>query len=180
MRRRHVHLAFAAAALACAAMAGATAWQLWRARAVNAAIATADTTTLDAATLPEARFARALTASRKGRYDEALKLHKALIQVAPAGLRPAALYNLGNLHLHEALKNGPDRLQQSLPLVELAKQSYRDALRIDPDDWDARYNLDRALWLAPEVEEPPAEESHSSVPSERTISTSRAERKELP
>jgi hypothetical protein len=30
-------------------------------------------------------------------------------------------------------------------LVELAKQRYRDLLRAEPQDWDARYNLERAL-----------------------------------
>lgn len=180
MKRRHVHATFAAATLACAVLAAWQGWRWQRAERVNAAIATASTTALAGVMLPEARFAQALAVGRQGRYDESLKLHKALIQDAAPALRAAALYNLGNLHLREALKSGPEPSQQALPLIELAKQSYRDALRITPDDWNARYNLDRALWLAPEVEEPPAEESRSAVPSERTISTSRAERKELP
>ncbi len=39
---------------------------------------------------------------------------------------------------------------RGLPMVELAKQRYRDLLRDTPGDWDARYNLERALRLAPE------------------------------
>ena len=42
---------------------------------------------------------------------------------------------------------------QAQALVELAKQRYRDLLRADPGDWDARYNLERALWLAPEAQD---------------------------
>ena len=36
------------------------------------------------------------------------------------------------------------------PLLELAKATYREALRLDPGRWDARYNLERALRAAPE------------------------------
>ena len=64
-----------------------------------------------------------------------------------------ALYDLGNLHLHQAIQAGMADSTQSLPLTELAKQSYRDLLRQDPNDWDARYNLERALRLAPEDED---------------------------
>ncbi len=180
MKRRHVHAAFAFAAALCASAAALQGWQWRRGERINAAIDAARGEVLADTALPEARFARALLLGQQGRYDESLKLHKAFLQDAPPGLRQAALYNLGNLHLREALKSGAEPAQQALPLVELAKQGYRDALRADPTDWNARYNLDRALWLAPDVEEPPAEESRSAVPSERTISTSRAERKELP
>jgi mxaK protein len=81
-------------------------------------------------------------------YDGALAAYKAIIQSDREDLRRIALYDLGNLHLHHALKVEDE--SQALPLIELAKQSYRDLLRKDPTDWDARYNLERALRLAPE------------------------------
>jgi len=49
------------------------------------------------------------------------------------------------------------------PLVELAKQRYRDLLRAEPQDWDARYNLERALRVAPEEQESAAEENNQPV-----------------
>ena len=64
---------------------------------------------------------------------------------------------------------------QLLPLVELAKQSYRDLLRETPGDWDARYNLERALYLAPESEEDAAADE-PPAPQEHAISTVRAKR----
>jgi mxaK protein len=128
----------------------------------------------------EARFAHALALARAGRYDAALTAYKAVVQRERGPLRPAAFYNLGNLHLREALKNGPARAAESLPLVELAKQALRDALRADPADWDARYNLERALWLAPELDEQDLVENEAPVQRERTITTAPAIRSDLP
>jgi mxaK protein len=106
-----------------------------------------------------------------------VQIYKTLIQGDRTDLQRAALYNLGNLHLREALKSGPDEAARSLPLIELAKQSYRDLLRVDPTDWDARYNLERALWLAPEIEQADAPEPPE--PPERATSTAPG-RTELP
>ena len=38
----------------------------------------------------------------------------------------------------------------AVPLVELAKQYYRQVLAEEPAHQEARYNLERALWLQPE------------------------------
>ena len=101
---------------------------------------------------PEARLLWASDQARRGNADAALKEYKALAQEGRKDLAVAALFNAGNLQLRQALKDGPAAVGRSLPLVELAKQSYRSALRIAPQSWDARYNLERALWLAPEIE----------------------------
>ena len=78
------------------------------------------------------------------------------------------------------MKNGPDRVAGALPLVELAKQSYRDVLRDNPADWDAKYNLERALWLAPEVDEALAEDSNPSEWERRVILPAQRFKVELP
>jgi mxaK protein len=130
--------------------------------------------------LPEARFAQALALGAAGQYEPALRAHKALVQAERGALREAALYNLGNLHLREALKAGPTAADVAMPLVELAKQSYRDALRADPADWDARYNLERALQLAPEVDEEAEDDSEPEPDKELTITTAPAGRSDLP
>ena len=159
MTRRRAHLLFGVAALGFGLLAAYQGWRLEHAERVNEAIASASTTGLDAA-VPEARFAQANVLSRAGNFEEAAKAYKALIQGDRADLKLAALFNLGNLHLREALRNGADDVVNSLPLVELAKQNYRDLLRDDPADWDARYNLERALWLAPEVDDPAGEDNN--------------------
>ena len=166
MKRRTIHVAFAVAAVGLGLVAAYQGLRLHRAGRINDAIASA--ASIDA-NVPEARFARALALAESGDAGAALEIYKALIRSGRAELERAALYNLGNLHLREAMKSGPDEAARSLPLIELAKQSYRDLLRIDPGDWDARYNLERALQLAPEVEEAAANEPPE--PPQRAFST---------
>jgi len=178
MRRRVAHGLFGAAALAFAALAALHGWRLHRAEQVNASIAAAGAATVDAA-VPEAQFASALRLAAAGDNERALKLYKALAQGDRADLRQAALYNLGNLHLREALKNGARDVVRSLPLIELAKQSYRDLLRDAPGDWDARYNLERALWLAPEEEER-LPQANNDPAKERAVTTMQVHGGDLP
>jgi mxaK protein len=168
MRRHTFHSAFGAAAIGFALIATYQGVSWHQANRVNEAIASASVSRLDDG-VAEAQFARALALSESGDTGAALQVYKALIQGDRADLKRAALYNAGNLHLREAMKSGPDEEARSLPLLELAKQSYRDLLRIDPTDWDARYNLERALWLAPEVDEAAANEPPE--PPQRAITT---------
>jgi len=172
VRRRYVHLAFAVAAMGCAAVVGYQALSLGRARHINAAIASASVRSLDKS-VPEAQFARAIVLDSTGDYEGAMLAYKAVAQAGRPDLRQLALYNLGNLHMRAALKGNPLDTEQVLPLVELAKQSYRDLLREWPGDWDARYNLERALYLAPEGVEDLADDG-PPTPKELSISTNRA------
>jgi len=172
MRRRYVHLAFALAAVGCAAAVGYQARSLAGAQRINAAIASASVRTLDKS-VAEAQLARAIVLDKAGDYEGSMLAYKAVVQGSRPDLRHLALYNLGNLHMRAALKENSVDTEQVLPLVELAKQSYRDLLREWPGDWDARYNLERALYLAPEGSEDLADDEPPS-PKERSISTNRA------
>jgi mxaK protein len=185
MRRRTVHLAFGAAVLVCAGLATYQGLRLREASRTNEAVtrairspASADAQSLGA--LPEAQFAQAIVLTRQGKYDAALERYKAVSRGSRADLATDALYNAGNLNFREALKkDGPDSAVRILPLIELAKQSYRTVLRRDPQRWDARYNLERALWMAPELDE----SLSFSVPrntEERVMSTLRSTRGDLP
>ena len=91
-----------------------------------------------------------------------------------------AFYDLGNLHLRQAIQAGLADEAQSLPLTELAKQGYRDLLRRDPTDWDARYNLERALRLAPEDDDDADEDTGPPDPREHERSTIADPRMDLP
>ncbi len=161
MKRRQIHALFGAATVVFGMLAGYHAVQLQRAQRVNEAIAGASTATIESS-LPEAAFARAAALAKAGDEEAAVKSYKLLIQSDRTDLRRAALYNLGNLYMRQAFKGGADKALELLPLIELSKQSYRDLLREDPGDWDARYNLERALWLAPEVAEDSPEENRPS------------------
>ncbi len=67
--------------------------------------------------------------------------------------RAQALYALGNAHMRQALglfKTVPYR--KVAPILSLAKAEYRQAIQIDPDDWDARYNYTLAASLVRDTE----------------------------
>ena len=95
------------------------------------------------------RFAAAYAAQRDGRFQEARVIYAKLEHSDEEQLRAAAFYNTGNSYLQQvATINRETDEDLALPLIELAKGSYRDALRIAPEHWGARYNLERALqWL---------------------------------
>jgi mxaK protein len=65
-------------------------------------------------------------------------------------VRTAAFFNRANIHLKQALAMQKED-RKHLPLVELAKQDYRSALLLNPYHWDARYNLEIALNIVPEL-----------------------------
>ena len=174
MKRRYVHLLFGFSALAFALVAGYQARRLEQAERVNEAIARANVGGLEGK-LPEALFARALILSKPAdaqtsQHEQAVEIYKELIQGSRAEWRQAALYNLGNLYMQEVSRSGPENAMNALPWVELAKQSYRDLLRENPVDWDARYNLERALWLAPESAEGGVEDN-GPAPWQRRLIT---------
>jgi mxaK protein len=178
VRRACVHLAFGLAAVGFGLLT-ASEWLLLRhAGRVNTAIA-GSTAASAADSSPEARLAHAVALSRVD-YDGALATYKAVIRASRADLRQVALYDLGNLHLRQALKSGLHDEAQLLPLTELAKQSYRELLRQDPADWDARYNLERALRVAPEEDEDAGEDTGPADPKEHQRSTIADPRMELP
>jgi mxaK protein len=151
MTRNRVHMLFGTVAVVFGIAAAWQAYRLDRTNTVNEAIAAAANPAALESALPEARFARAVMLAKAGVVDDAAKTYKLLIQENRTDLKRAALYNLGNLHMREAAKFTGS--SSALPFVELAKQNYRDLLREDSEDWDARYNLERALWLSPELDQ---------------------------
>lgn len=108
------------------------------------------------------RLAQATALSRAGAFDDAFKVYSGLLEPGQSdSVSRHAQYNLGNMYLRQALAGG--NRADAGPLVELAKQRYRDLLRAEPQDWDARYNLERALRAAPEEQESTAEENNQPV-----------------
>lgn len=147
--------------------------RLWHAQQLHDAVRSAAThsgpTPLEAH--PSLLFARAHGAAQGGRTQEALALY--LAAAREPRLAAAAHYNSANLHLREALALALEgKLAANPQSVELAKARFRQALRQDPALAPARYNLERALWLAPEL---PDEEAPAPPPlqSERAVTTMR-------
>lgn len=102
---------------------------------------------------PEIRLARAVFLVRKKRYDDALAVLNLILEQGDSRLRTQSRYNLGNLYLDQAMAEvDAGRPNQALPLLTLAKQAYRQALALDSQFWDAKYNLELAMRLLPEFD----------------------------
>ena len=177
MRRRTVHAAFALSALAAA---GALGWQLLaleRARDVNRSLAAvldapaagADEAPVPPDEAPRVRLARASAFAARGDVEAAERLFTSLAREhAGTPLGDAARLGLANRYLREGMREELDP-RRAAPLLELAKQRYRDLLRERPGDWDARYNLERALRLAPENEDAAGEDADDPVKSVNVV-----------
>jgi mxaK protein len=168
-----------AAFLALAALAGLDLYRLaaiarWNERipAIEAAAAHApDALAPDAPT--EARFALARAVAQQGEVTRAVALYREVARARP-DLAGAALFDAANALLREADRIAADSdAVRARPLLELAKATYREALRHDSGRWDARYNLERALRAAPEDA---ADDAALPLPgqSERAVTTMRA------
>jgi mxaK protein len=157
-------------ALALAALLEARQWR--NARAANADIAellAGHDLAPERAVIasPPVLLARALYFGRHERFDDALELLNLLETRGDAAFRADVYYNQGNLRLTQALDRVEKaEIDQARVFTELAKEAYRRALLLAPDHWDAKYNLETAMRLMPEMDrvgnaedEPPTAES---------------------
>jgi Ca-activated chloride channel family protein len=77
---------------------------------------------------------------RLGRHQEAEEhLRAALASIDPEE-RERTLYNLGNRYLDAGINAADPRARDQM--LDAATNAYRDALRLDPDDNDAKWNLE--------------------------------------
>lgn len=175
MKRLHVHIVFSVIATACLAALLLGIQQRNAVVAVNRAIAAPP---MDGNTAPAALVAKGIALAKTGDDKAAQNAYQSAMPKGTPEVQQMARYNLGNLHLRQAIKMGADD-RQALPLIELAKIQYREVLANEPDHWDARFNLERALWLAPELE---ATKRGHEAPhtSERAATTMKVEHGDLP
>jgi mxaK protein len=121
----------------------------------------------------EAQFAQAAAQAASGADDAALQRYRPLQDDSRLG--QAARYNSANMLLRQALvvRAGIEP-GKAIPLIELAKEMYRDVLRANPRHWPARYNLERAQRLLAEADELEAAPADASRGAERAATTMRA------
>ena len=98
---------------------------------------------------PRISAARGVQLARANELDGARRNLQLAVQGNDERVSNQARFNLGNVALREALAMQSDEEKQA-GLLALAKQHYREVLLREPQYWAARYNLERALWLAPE------------------------------
>ncbi|HSN33581.1 MAG TPA: hypothetical protein VLU41_12920 [Ideonella sp.] len=177
--RRRTRLALALLAVLLVA-AGIDGWRWWRAARWNDAIAAGRLPKAGVPGLPaEVRFAQAAAQVASGAQQPALHAWRAL--QSDARLGAAARYNGANALMREAVSvRAGDQPGQAIPLIELAKEGYREVLREDPLQWDARYNLERAQRLLPDPDEDDSAAGQAPRAAERAPTTMRGYSPGLP
>ena len=164
-----------------AAAVDAVIW--WRAAQVNALIASGQAIADAPGQPPELRFAQAQALAQaqaaSAARESALNRYRAL--QSDARLGPAARFNSANLLVRQAIEvRASTQPGQAIALLELAKEYYRDVLRDDPAQWDARYNLERAQRLLPDPDEEGDAPAGEARNRERAVTTMRGYSPGLP
>jgi mxaK protein len=137
-------------------------YHLLRASQLNRALAIVEAGDTGVAAHPHLAFARAYALQQNGEFESALKAYAAIDVPEGDRMRADILYNLANLYLRRALQyRENDANDLALPLVELAKENYREVLREDSQDWFAKFNLELALRIAPDADLEEVEEERN-------------------
>jgi mxaK protein len=155
-------------------------YHLWRASQLNREIASMDPGEVVSGEHPRLRFARAYALAQDGEFEAALEAYAGIDMAQGDRLHADIAYNLANLYLRRSLEyreSGADDL--ALPLVELAKENYRELLRRESSDWSSKYNLELALRIAPETELAEVEEERNPEHNPRSAAGIQV-RKRLP
>ena len=115
----------------------------------------------EAATDPVLIAACANHLAEQGQWQQAVQLYHRILPQSQGQLKPLLHYNLGTLYLREAAqrwhKLGVWDYSRVVTLLGLAREHLREAVRLDPADLNARYNLEYALRIQP----PPRERQPS-------------------
>jgi mxaK protein len=114
---------------------------------------------------PETRLARAVYFSNKQQYQDALATLSVILDQGDTTLQAKTRYNLGNIYLAQAIEQvDAAHIDEARTLVNLAKQSYRQALTLDSRFWDAKYNLEVAMRILPELDRINVEDDSTQQP----------------
>jgi mxaK protein len=107
---------------------------------------------------PQLIFARAKFFMDHDDFEQSQPLVERVVESGSEPSAIHALYDAGNARLHHAIGLIEDnKFDDAAADVVLARDFYTRALRIDPQFWDAKYNLDIAMRLVrdlPDVDIP--------------------------
>lgn len=113
----------------------------------------------------EAKYSTAYWLAKNERYKEATLLFSALTQKGTLEQRAAVHHNIGNMFFYKALQvsGGNDsKVRDEVEyLLMQAHSSYKQALKLDNNNWGTRRNMDRVITLLPETPTPGVGESDS-------------------
>jgi Ca-activated chloride channel family protein len=95
---------------------------------------------------PELAYNQAIAQYRLRDFEKARELFNQALSTRDLGLEANIKFNLGNCAYAEALEH-LNNLQEAIDKLRLAISHYRDALELNPDDDDARANIETAQLL---------------------------------
>jgi Ca-activated chloride channel homolog len=117
--------------------------RLYRAGKYEEAVAAYEKVLASGKVTPQLHYNLATALLALGRYTDAEPHFDAALQGIDPELRQRTFYNLGNRFLRDAREQSD--LQRQGELLEGAVEAYKRALRLTPDDLDAKWNLELAL-----------------------------------
>jgi len=140
-----------------------------RANTLNEFIAEPDTSNLEKTpSHPKAQFALAYSLEQQDDPQKALDLYTQLLSQLEGHSEAEVYYNRSIISLKQAALMQKGDPKQT-PLIELAKQDLRHALELNPAYWDARFNLEVALNLVPELPIDDGDFEKNEISSSRSI-----------
>lgn len=162
------------------ALIGYDAFRLSYDQQFNNALNADDTVWADTPDDAPRQFANAYQLQQQQEFKKSVKAYASIEARPGSKLQLDIKYNLANQFFREASRlrgNGADDL--AMPLLELAKQNYKEILRMDANHLDAKYNLELALFVSPDTEPADAMEERNPEHSSRALTTIQS-RKSLP
>jgi mxaK protein len=109
-------------------------------------------------------LARVDESVRRDHIEDAQSILSSVEANLAESVRAEALYNIANARTRlaaESVRTGD--IDTATALVNLAKSEYRLALKLDPENWDIRYNLDVAMRVVRDF--PPADNPDINAPT---------------
>lgn len=103
---------------------------------------------------PELRYNLGTALLRLGRYDEAGRHFEAALRSIEPELRQRTFYNLGNRFIRAGRSERDASTKRKL--LDAAVAAYKQALRLEPGDADAKWNLELALDERRRLPSPPS------------------------
>jgi len=140
-------------ALSFFVLAGYQSYILFQISMINHAIQNGVAVDQNENRIPEVQFAEAWQLHQQARNQEALRVYNSIEKNASAELQDSIRYNTATLFLQKAAKqwneHGVLAFAEVDALITLSEHSFRDVLRRNPNNLNARFNLEYALRIRP-------------------------------
>ena len=95
------------------------------------------------------RIAYAFLQNQINLFDQAIETYSGTERLADNRQRRQIYYNLGNIYLTQAISLAENlSVDRATAMADVAKDFYRATLKLDPQFWEAKFNLEAAQRLS--------------------------------